>query len=186
MRAPSIGLTRGVWNDPQRYLDAYWNRIPGLWVHGDFASIDADGFWYVHGRSDDTIKVAGKRIGPAEIESILLATGLVAEAAAIGVHDRIKGQALVCVCVAKQRDEALADRLTQAVVQEFGTPFRPREIVFVGDLPKTRNMKVMRRVVRAILCDQPPGELSSLVNPESIDDLRRVMSKTQMAGHSSL
>ena len=177
MRAPSMGLTRGLWKDPQRYLDSYWTLIPGLWVHGDFASIDAEGFWYVHGRSDDTIKVAGKRVGPAEIESILLATGLVADAAVIGAQDAVKGQALVCVCVAKNPDAALADKLKQAVMKEFGAPFKPREIVFVGDLPKTRNMKVMRRVIRAVLNDQAPGELSSLINPESIDDLKRAVSR---------
>ena len=179
MRAPSMGLTRGLWKDPQRYLDSYWTIIPGLWVHGDFASIDAEGFWYVHGRSDDTIKVAGKRIGPAEIESILLATGLVSEAAVIGVQDAVKGQALVCVCVAKGPDAALADKLSQAVMKEFGAPFKPREIVFVADLPKTRNMKVMRRVIRAVLNSQAPGELSSLVNPDSIDDLKRAVSRAK-------
>jgi acetyl-CoA synthetase len=178
MRAPSIGLTRGLWKDPQRYLDSYWTQIPGLWVHGDFASIDAEGFWYVHGRSDDTIKVAGKRVGPAEIESILLATGLVAEAAVIGAQDPVKGQALVCVCVARQPDAALADRLAQAVMTAFGTPFKPREFVFVADLPKTRNMKVMRRVVRAMVNGQAPGELSSLVNPEAIDDLERAVARS--------
>jgi acetyl-CoA synthetase len=177
MRVPSIGLTRGLWKDPQRYLDSYWNTIPGLWVHGDFASIDADGFWYVHGRSDDTIKVAGKRVGPAEVESILLETGLVAEAAVIGAADPVKGQALVCVCVAKQPEPALAERLAQAVTKEFGTPFKPRAVVFVADLPKTRNMKVMRRVIRNIIDGRAPGDLSSLVNPESIDDLVGAASK---------
>jgi acetyl-CoA synthetase len=179
MRVPSMGLTRGLWKDPQRYLESYWSVIPGLWVHGDFASIDAEGFWYVHGRSDDTIKVAGKRVGPAEIESVLLATGLVAEAAVIGAQDAVKGQALVCVCVAKVPDAALAGKLSDAVTRAFGTPFKPREIVFVADLPKTRNMKVMRRVVRAVLGGQPPGELSSLVNPESLEDLKRAASEAR-------
>ena len=177
LRAPSMGLTRGLWKDPQRYLESYWNTIPGLWVHGDFASIDADGFWYVHGRSDDTIKVAGKRVGPAEIESILLATGKVAEAAVIGVHDDVKGQAVVCVCVAKQGEVALAELLSAAVVRDLGAPFKPRSIVFVANLPKTRNMKIMRRVVRSVYNGQPPGDLSSLVNPESVEDLKRTLGK---------
>jgi acetyl-CoA synthetase len=174
-----MGLTRGLWNDPQRYLDTYWNVIPGLWVHGDFASIDAEGFWYLHGRSDDTIKVAGKRVGPAEIESILLATGRVAEAAVIGAHDAVKGQALVCVCVAGDPDGTLTDELSAAVTAAFGAPFKPREFVFVADLPKTRNMKVMRRVVRAVLNGQPPGEISSLVNPEAIEDLERAVAEAK-------
>jgi acetyl-CoA synthetase len=179
MRVPSMGLTRGLWNDPERYLDTYWNVIPGLWVHGDFASIDADGFWYLHGRSDDTIKVAGKRVGPAEIESILLATGRVAEAAVIGAQDAVKGQALVCVCVARDRERTLTDELSAAVVTAFGAAFKPREFVFVADLPKTRNMKVMRRVVRAVLNGQPPGEISSLVNPEAIEDLKRAVAEAK-------
>ncbi|MCZ7562929.1 MAG: AMP-binding protein [Burkholderiales bacterium] len=122
MRVPSMGLTRGLWKEPERYLESYWKVIPGMWVHGDFASIDADGFWYVHGRSDDTIKVAGKRVGPAEIESVLLATGKVAEAAAIGTADEVKGQAVVCVCVAREAGPTLADELSQAVARKLGAP----------------------------------------------------------------
>jgi acetyl-CoA synthetase len=179
MRAPSIGLTRGLWKDPQRYLESYWSTIPGLWVQGDFASIDAEGYWYVHGRSDDTIKVAGKRVGPAEIESILLATGKVAEAAVIGVHDDVKGQAVVCVCVAKEAGPALAALLSAAVARELGAPFKPRSIAFVADLPKTRNMKIMRRVVRSVYTGEPPGDLSSLVNPDSVEDLKRALSPVQ-------
>lgn len=175
LRLPSIGLTRGLWNDRERYLDSYWRKIPGLWVHGDFASIDADGFWYVHGRSDDTLKIAGKRTGPAEIESLLLATGKIAEAAAIGVPDEIKGQALVCVCVARAPSPELAAALSDAVAGALGTPFRPREIVFVTEIPMTRNMKIMRRVVRAIYTNEDPGDLSSLVNPGAIDALKAVL-----------
>lgn len=174
MRVPSMGLTRGLWKEPERYLESYWKVIPGMWVHGDFASIDADGFWYVHGRSDDTIKVAGKRVGPAEIESVLLATGKVAEAAAIGTADEVKGQAVVCVCVAREAGPTLADELSQAVARKLGAPFRPRSIVFVTDLPKTRNMKIMRRVVRSVLEGRDPGDLSALVNPDAVAELRRL------------
>jgi len=175
MRQPSIGLTRGLWHDPDNYLDSYWSNIPGLWVHGDFASIDEDGFWYIHGRSDDTIKIAGKRTGPAEIESLLLDGGRVVEAAVIGVPDKIKGQAVVCVCVPaadEQRNQALAKSLSQSVVRSLGAPFRPKRVVFADDLPKTRNMKIMRRVVRAAYLGEEPGDLSSLVNPESYKALK--------------
>lgn len=175
MRQPSIGLTRGLWNDAERYLDTYWRVIPDLWVHGDFASIDADGFWYVHGRSDDTIKIAGKRTGPAEIESLLLATGRVREAAAVGVPDDIKGQAVVCVCVVDDTSDALAQELSDAVASGLGTPFRPREVVFASDLPKTRNMKIMRRVVRSLYTGRDPGDLSSLVNPEVVQELEQAL-----------
>ena len=177
MRQPSIGLTRGLWRDPERYLETYWRKIPGLWVQGDFASIDADGFWYVFGRSDDTINVAGKRTGPAELESILLETGLIEEAAVIGVPDAIKGSALVCACVGGARDAATAQALSDAVAAKLGHAFRPREIVFVEALPKTRSMKIMRRVVRAIYTGEPPGDLASLVNPEAIPALEAALQK---------
>jgi acetyl-CoA synthetase len=99
IRAPWIGMTRGFWGDRQRYLDTYWSRWPGVWAHGDWAAVDEDGMWYILGRSDDTIKIAGKRLGPAEVESVLVAHPAVSEAAAIGVPDAMKGSALVCFCV---------------------------------------------------------------------------------------
>jgi len=141
-------------------LDSYWNIIPNVWVQGDFATIDADGLWYLHGRSDDTIKVAGKRLGPTEVESLLVATGKIVEAAAIGVPDEIKGQALVCVCVPATGTEAnpeLVAALSEAVVHGAGPGFRPKVIVLVSELPKTRSMKIMRRVVRAIYVGAPQG-----------------------------
>lgn len=149
---------------------------PGLWVHGDFASIDADGLWYIHGRSDDTIKVSGKRTGPAEVEAALLATGLVAEAAAVGVPDPVKGNAVVCVCVparATVPDPAVDAQLREAVVAALGASFRPKNIVWVSDLPKTRTLKIMRRLVRSVLLGDPAGDLSGLVNPDSLTDLNR-------------
>ena len=175
LRLPSIGLSRGLWKAPERYLETYWNRIPGLWVHGDWASRDADGQWFLHGRSDDTIKVAGKRCGPFEVESLLMATGLVAEAAATGVEDRLKGEVVACACVAREgiaADADLTGRLADAIGRGLSPAFRPRRIVFVSQLPKTRNMKVMRRVIRAAFEGRPPGDLASLVNPEAVDELR--------------
>jgi acetyl-CoA synthetase len=175
MRRPTLGLTRGLWNDEERYLDSYWRRIPGLWVQGDFASRDEDGLWYVRGRSDDTLKIAGKRTGPGEIEELLLETGEIIEAAVIGAADPVKGQAVICVCVprpGRDTEEAKAI-LADAVVTGMGVPFRPKAVHLVADLPKTRNMKIMRRVVRAVHDGHDPGDLSSLVNPEAVDGLRQ-------------
>lgn len=175
LAVPSIGLTRGLWRDPDRYIESYWSKIPGMWVHGDFASVDEDGDWFIHGRSDDTIKIAGKRTGPAEIETFLLATGKVAEAAAIGVPDPVKGSAVVCVCVPTRgvgETPALVEELRRAVADGLGSSFRPKEIAFVDDLPKTRSMKIMRRVVRAIWVGDEAGDLSGLVNPEAVAQLR--------------
>jgi acetyl-CoA synthetase len=174
LNMPSIGLTRGLWRDPARYIESYWSKIPGLWVQGDLASVDEDGDWFIHGRSDDTLKISGKRIGPAEIEALLLATGKVAEAAAIGVPDPVKGLAVVCVCVPARGVAAtpeVVQALTEAVVGGLGSSFRPKNIVFVEDLPKTRSMKIMRRVVRAVWAGDAVGDLSGLVNPEAVERL---------------
>ncbi|MBU1877774.1 MAG: AMP-binding protein, partial [Chloroflexi bacterium] len=156
VRQPSIGMTRGFWRDPARYLQAYWSRIPNVWVHGDFAAIDEDGQWYILGRSDDTIKVAGKRVGPAEVESVLVSHPAVAEAAAIGVPDEIKGQAVVAFVVLQPGSEPVSEatetlrvELEDLVARELGKPLAPQVVRFVRDLPKTRNAKVMRRVIRA-------------------------------------
>ena len=175
MRRPVIGLTRSLWNEDERYLQSYWRTWPGIWHHGDFASRDEDGHWYIWGRSDDTLKIAGKRTGPAEIEALLMATEKLAEAAAIGVPDPIKGSALVLVCAPKpgvETGEALREELAQVVVRGLGVPFKPKGVLFVADLPKTRNLKIMRRVIRAAYLGENPGDLSSLVNPESIRDIQ--------------
>src|SRR5207302_5666951 len=91
---PWPGMTRGIWGDDERYLETYWRRFPGVWTHGDWASRDADGRWFLHGRSDDTLNIAGKRIGPAEVESVLVGHAMVAEAAAVGVPDDVKGEVI--------------------------------------------------------------------------------------------
>jgi acetyl-CoA synthetase len=175
LRLPNIGMTKGLWRDPERYLDSYWRTIPGLWVHGDFARRDPDGLYYVLGRSDDTIKISGKRTGPSEIETLLMSTGRISEAAVIGVPDEMRGSAIVCACVPMPgvaADAALERLLSEAVVHGMGASYRPRRVLLVSDLPKTRNMKVMRRVVRAVWQGGDPGDLSSLVNPEAVEELK--------------
>ncbi|WP_374448047.1 AMP-binding protein [Stella sp.] len=170
MRAAPMGMTQGLWREPERYIESYWSRLPGIWVHGDWASRDADGYWYIHGRSDDTIKLAGKRTGPAEIEAAMLATGRVADAAAVALPDPVKGQAVACVVVpaaGEVDDDRFRKTLSDAVAEAMGGAFRPSRVLAVADLPKTRNMKTMRRVVRAALTGEDPGDLSTLVNPEA-------------------
>ena len=149
--------------------------MPGQWFHCDLAMRDEDGIYYVLGRSDDIIKVSGKRTGPAEIENILLATGEVSEAAVVGVPDNIKGSAIAAACVPMPGVEAgdsLRVRLSDAVVRGMGGSFRPKHLLFVSDLPKTRNLKIMRRVVRSAICGLNPGDLSSLTNPQSVRELQ--------------
>ena len=174
MRNASMGTTRGLWREPERYIESYWSRIPGMWVQGDLASRDELGIWYVHGRSDDTLKIAGKRMGPTEIETALLLSGDISEAAAVGVPDPIKGSALVCVVVPRPGlDTALlGERLKQVVIQKLGTSHAPRDILFVHELPRNRTNKLVRRLVRNALLDEAPGDLSSIVNPEVVDRIR--------------
>jgi acetyl-CoA synthetase len=177
VRAPWIGMTHGFWKDPDRYEQTYWSRFPGVWVHGDWAAIDEDGLWYILGRSDDTIKIAGKRLGPAEVESVLVEHPAIGESAAIGVPDTAKGQALVCFCVLlpdRTASDALAEELKAFVATRLGKPLRPKAIEFVANLPRTRNAKVMRRVIRSAYLDEAPGDLSSLENPQAVEEVRRV------------
>jgi acetyl-CoA synthetase len=175
VRAPWPGITKGLWDGSQRYLDTYWSRFPGSWLQGDFAYIDADGHWFLLGRSDDTIMLAGKRVGPAEIESLLVDDEAVIEAAAVGVSDAAKGEALVCFVVLAEgadTDTVLA-RLSESVVARAGKATRPKAIHAVAALPKTRNGKVMRRVARAVYVGESPGDLTALESAEPLETFPR-------------
>ena len=165
-------MTRGFWHDPERYLEAYWRRWPGVWVHGDWAEIDADGYWYIHGRSDDTLKVAGKRVGPAEVESAAVAHPSVMEAAAIGIPHEVKGEAIVVFCVLRPGETdspELRASIAGRVVEVLGKTLRPESVEVVRALPKTRNGKIMRRVARAAYLGIDPGDVSALENPTAVE-----------------
>jgi acetyl-CoA synthetase len=164
-------MTMGLWKDPERYLDTYWRRLPGVWVHGDWASVDGDGQWFLHGRSDDTLNIAGQRIGPTEIEAALVAEGVV-DAAAIPVPHEIKGEELWCFVVAAEGAEPDTAALANGVAARVGKPFKPARIVVVEDLPRTRTGKVMRRVVRAIALGKDAGDLSTIEDEGAIEALR--------------
>ena len=174
-RKPFPGMTRGFWHDSERYLDAYWRTIPGVWVHGDWASVDEDGYWFLHGRSDDTLNIAGKRIGPAELESAAVAHPEVQEAAAIGVPHPIKGEVAWLFCVASPKASAQnhADQVATLVASKLGQAFRPEHVFFVHELPKTRSAKIVRRAIRAEVLGEDPGDLSSIENPRALATLPR-------------
>ncbi len=175
IRQPWIGMTRGFWKDPQRYIETYWSRFENVWIHGDFAAIDKDGLWYILGRSDDTLKIAGKRVGPAEVESILVSHPAVTEAAAVGVPHEVKGEAVVVFCVLNAEPEApdaLKEELRALVSEQMGKPLAPKAVEFVTAIPQTRNAKVMRRVIKAAYLGQDPGDLSALVNPEAVEAIK--------------
>ena len=207
IKQPWIGMARGFWQEKERYLETYWSRFKNIWVHGDFAMRDKDNHWFILGRSDDTLKVAGKRVGPAEVESILVAHPLVTEAAVIGVPDEVKGTAMVAFCVltgaqasllasSPSGDEngsnhhepsasseadasrmlALQSELKSLVARDMGKPLAPSKIHFVSALPKTRNAKVMRRVLRSAYLGEDPGDLSALENPQAVDEIKKLQS----------
>ncbi len=175
-RRPWPGMTRGFWQDDERYLETYWKRFPGVWVHGDWASVDEDGCWYLHGRSDDTLNIAGKRIGPAELESAAVSVPAVLEAAAVGVPHDVKGEVAWLFCVASEpRSDRLADEIADAVGGVLGKAFRPERVVFVPSLPKTRSAKIVRRAVRAAALGTDPGDLSAVENPDALAQIARAI-----------
>ena len=171
-RRPWPAMTRGMWKEPERYLETYWSRWPGVWWHGDWASIDAAGHWFLHGRSDDTIKLAGKRLGPAEVESVLVGHPQVVEAAAIGMPDELKGETLIGYVVLAPDTvptDALRDELRTRVADALGKSFRPSAIRFTAALPKTRSNKIMRRTIRAVAGGDDPGDVSGLDDASALD-----------------
>ncbi len=173
-KKPAPSMTRGFWNEPDRYIDTYWSKWPNIWYHGDWALIDENGFWFLHGRSDDTIKIAGRRTGPAEIEAALIEHSAVSEAATIGVPDEIKGEDIVCFVVLQANykpDETLKEELKGQVIKIMGKTLKPRDIKFVKDLPKTRSAKIVRRAIRAKYLGKEVGDLSSIENPESLEKI---------------
>jgi acetyl-CoA synthetase len=167
--APSPSMTRGIWNDPQRYLDTYWSRFPGMWYHGDWASVDEDGHWMLHGRADESMNVAGRKVGPAEVEEAMMRHPGVAEAAVIGVPDDVKGEAIVGYAVAQPGAVVDGSAVCATVAQVLGQMFRPREVLVVTELPKTQSGKIVRRLIRLKYLGEPLGDLSTVANPGALN-----------------
>jgi acetyl-CoA synthetase len=174
---PWPGQTRGFLDDRDRYLKTYWDTWPGVWTHGDWASVDEDGYWFLHGRSDDTLKIAGKRLGPSEVEAAAMAARAVADCVAVGIPDPVKGEAVLCVCTTLadgEPDPALEGEVRDAVTAALGKAFAPAKVLLVPDLPRTRSGKPVRRLVRDRLLGRDVGDVSSVANPEALDAIERV------------
>jgi acetyl-CoA synthetase len=165
---PAPSMTRGIWNDSERYIETYWSRFPGMWYHGDWASVDEDGHWFLHGRADESMNVAGRKVGPAEVEEAMMQHPGVAEAAVIGVPDEIKGEAIVGYAVAKPGVAVDPAAVCATVVEVLGPTFRPREVRVVAELPKTQSGKIVRRVMRQKYLGEPLGDLSTVANPWAV------------------
>ena len=177
-KKPAPSMTRGFWNEPDRYIETYWSRWPNIWYHGDWASVDENGFWFLHGRSDDTIKIAGRRTGPSEIEAALIEHPAVSEAATIGVPDEIKGEDIVCFVVLKpgyKPSEDLREELKGQVVKIMGKTLKPRDIKFVGDLPKTRSAKIVRRIIKLTFLGEQVSDISSVENTQAIEEIKNAI-----------
>ncbi|HET6334973.1 MAG TPA: AMP-binding protein [Polyangiales bacterium] len=176
-KKPAPSMTRSLWKNDAKYLEAYWSKFPGIWNHGDWAMVDAEGFWYLFGRADDTLKIAGRRVGPGEIEAALIEHDAVSEAAAVGVPDQLKGTEVVCFVVLQpthSASESLRIELVQCVVDALGKVDRPKAVLFVDDLPKTRSAKIVRRLVQQrYLGSADLGDLSSIANPEALEAIGR-------------
>ncbi len=170
-KQPAPSMTRGFWKEKQLYLNTYWSHWKDIWFHGDWARIDGDGHWYLHGRSDDTFNVAGKRIAAPEIESILIGHPDVSEAAVIGVPDPIKGSAIIAFVVPQADKQPALDDLKALVGAQIGKVFLPSVIQRVSKLPKTRSAKIVRRLIRAKYLGEPLGDLSSVENPSALDEI---------------
>jgi acetyl-CoA synthetase len=176
-KQPAPSMTRSLWKNDEKYLETYWSKFPGVWNHGDWALCDEDGYWYLLGRADDTLKIAGRLVGPGEIEAALIEHEAVSEAAAVGVPDPIKGTDVVCFVVLHKHareSEALRQELVQCVVRALGKVDKPKAVYFVDDLPKTRSAKILRRLIqRRFLGERELGDLSGVGNPDALDAIAR-------------
>lgn len=162
---PCVGMTQAFWNDRTRYLETYWEKYPSKWAHGDLALQDADGNFQLLGRADDVMKIAGKRVGPSEIEDTLAAFEGIAEVAAIGIPDQLKGEALVVFFVGNPSAETW---IVRTLEERMGRAFRPTAVYNVAELPKTRSGKILRRVLRRAYLGEPLGDTTALVNPDTL------------------
>lgn len=175
-KQPAPSMTKSFLHDDKRYLETYFSRWLDVWYHGDWARHDEDGSWYVLGRSDDTIKVAGKRVGPSEVESVLTSHPAVSEAATIGAPDDLKGQVLVCFVVLRTNLSVTPAELIAHVAAQMGKPLAPKTVHVVAALPKTRSGKILRSTILRVYTGQPAGDLTSVENPAALEAIKALAS----------
>lgn len=175
IRRPFPGLTPGLWGEPERYARDYWQRIPSLYFTGDAASVDEDGYLWFAGRADEIIKIADHRIGTIEVESAFLRHPAVAEAGVTGRPDPLRGEVISAFITLKQGYQPtpeLERELIETVRRELGPVAVIGELNFVRALPKTRSGKIMRRVLRAVILDRDPGDISTIEEEGSVEEAR--------------
>jgi len=167
-------MTKSLWSGDERYLEEYWSSFEDLWDHGDWAQKDEDGFWFLHGRADDALNVAGRKVGPAEVEGAAMEHQAVNQAAAVGAPDDTTGTAVVLYVVLEDGEtesDDLREAIRNTVGEELGKPFRPREVLFVDAFPKTQSGKIIRRAIAGIYRGEDLGDMSSIENPDALDEI---------------
>ena len=177
IKRPWPGMLMGLYHDPVRYKEVYWTKFKGVYYTGDYAIKDEEGYFWLLGRADETLKVAGHRIGTAEVESAVVANAFVAEAAVVGVPDPIKGEAIVIFTILKDGYKPEADvkeNIIDSIRKQIGALATPREIYFVEKLPKTRSGKIMRRILKAITQGVPIGDVTTLEDEASVDEIKQL------------
>jgi acetyl-CoA synthetase len=172
VKAPWPGMTKGLLNDNERYMETYWSRFENIWFHGDYVLVDKDGLWFMHGRVDDVINISGHRLGTAEIEQSVISHSKISDAAAIAIPDEITGEAIVLFVVLadKQNKEGIENEINDHISEKIGKVARPKKVLVISNLPKTTTGKIMRRLLKAKLLGMPLGDLSSLENPEVLNE----------------
>jgi len=172
---PWPAMLRGIWGDPERYLETYWSTYEGRYFAGDGAKIDADGYLWLLGRVDDVMNVSGHRIATAEVESALVDHPAVAEAAVVGANDEVTGQAIIGYVILRgthEASEALAEEVRRHVATKLGPMARPKAVFLVSDLPKTRSGKIMRRLLRDVAEGRDLGDTTTLADAGVVAEIR--------------
>ena len=172
-KKPSPSLTRGLWGQEEKYIETYWSRFKDVWFHGDWALMTRDGYFYLYGRADDVIKVAGKRVGPNEVEDAVLRAHGARESACIGIPDDLKGETLVIFYMG-ENTETTRKNILESIQNSLGKSFAPKSVFWISNLPRTRSGKIMRRLVRAAFLGQDLGDTSNLENPEVLVEIAQL------------
>jgi acetyl-CoA synthetase len=168
-------MLRGIWGNPERYRETYWSKYPGRYFAGDGAKLDDEGYLWLLGRVDDVMNVSGHRISTTEVESALVDHPAVAEAAVVGANDELTGQAIFGYVIVRggvTADDQLVDDLRQHVAKRIGPTARPKRIIIVPDLPKTRSGKIMRRLLRDIADGHALGDTTTLADPSVVEAIK--------------
>ena len=175
LNRPWPSMLRGIWGDPERYKETYWSRFSGRYFAGDGARLDDEGYFWFLGRVDDVMNVSGHRVSTAEVESALVAHPSVAEAAVVGATDPVTSQAIIAYVVLRSGftvDEKSGEDLRKHVAKTIGAIARPRTVVFVDDVPKTRSGKIMRRLLRDVAEGRQLGDTTTLADPNVVNEIK--------------